>query len=203
MQATKGLWSALGAGTSLAAAGVLALFSVSVLLGVHGWPQVRAADGGRVAVRAQALAPAGAAPTTASAPAVLPVAAAPRTRRAAGNRTRTGRRSGQANPGLRPAVQVTAPQGSSPSPASDTPTSAPASAPTSAPAPSGAVSHLPSTAGDTVTTVTGAVGDVVAPISPQVAGTVTQTGEQAAGVIDQVGTTVGGVVGGLTGAPKP
>ncbi|MDX6655967.1 MAG: hypothetical protein QOH62_760 [Solirubrobacteraceae bacterium] len=203
MHATKGLWSALGAGTSLAAAGVLALFSVSVLLGVNGWPQVRAADGGRVAVRAQALAPTAAEASTAAAPAVLPVPAAHRPRRTAGTGTRTGRRKGQANPGRRPAVQVSGPQASGPSSASGTPTSAAGPAPTPKPTPAAAAPQLPSSAGDAVTTVTGAAGDAVAPISPQVAGTVTQTGQQAADAIDQVGNTVGGVVGGLTGAPRP
>jgi hypothetical protein len=200
MHATKGLWSALGAGTSLAAAGVLALFSVSVLLGVKGWPQVRAADGGQVAVRAQALTPTAAGANTATAPAVLPAPAARRTHRAGRPGTRTGRRNGQSDAGRGPAVQVSAPQGSSPPAASGSPTSGPGSAPPSTPIPVAVVPHLPSTA---VTTVTGAVGGAVAPISPQVAGTVTQTGEQAANAIDQVGSAVGGVVGGLTGAPQP
>lgn len=40
MRATKGLWAAVGAGTSLAAAGILALLCVSFVLAVHGWPQV-------------------------------------------------------------------------------------------------------------------------------------------------------------------
>ena len=37
MQAKQGLWAAVGAGTALAAAGLLVLVSVSVVLAVHGW----------------------------------------------------------------------------------------------------------------------------------------------------------------------
>ena len=44
MQAKQGLWAAVGAGTALAAAGLLVLVSVSVVLAVHGWPQVSKAS---------------------------------------------------------------------------------------------------------------------------------------------------------------
>jgi hypothetical protein len=52
MRATKGIWAAVGAGTSLAAAALIALVSVSVVLAVHGWPQVSRSQNGSVALRA-------------------------------------------------------------------------------------------------------------------------------------------------------
>src|SRR5216117_1766341 len=73
MQAKQGLWAAVGAGTALAAAGLLVLVSVSVVLAVHGWPQVGKADGpSSVALRAQ-VAAAARTDSDATAPA-LPVA---------------------------------------------------------------------------------------------------------------------------------
>src|SRR5258705_10725877 len=104
MRATKGLWAAVGAGTSLAAAAVLALFCVSLVLAVHGWPQVSKAPGdGAVALQAQvAVTSAASAASQAPEPVVLAARAAnPRStsRRAAALRRRSARRPAPRRPG--------------------------------------------------------------------------------------------------------
>src|SRR5215212_737622 len=92
MRATNGIWAAVGAGTSLAAAALIALVSVSVVLAVHGWPQVGRSQNGSVALRAQMAAAVATGSGAAAAPAptvVVPVAARPR--RAAARRGPAGR----------------------------------------------------------------------------------------------------------------
>jgi hypothetical protein len=200
MRATKGLWAAVGAGTSLAAAGVLALFSVSLVLAVRGWPQVGVAGSGdAVELRAQvASAPASATSAAPQAATQVVVAGARRARRHVtarpnpdrGGLSAPGRGPGAAAPSRQPAAGSSAPVLAAPSPS---------------PSPSGGapIVEIPQVAGDTITNVTAEVGDVVRPISPPVADTVTKTGDQAGDVVQQVGDTVGGLVGGLTGASRP
>src|SRR5689334_5099379 len=73
MRTRRGLWAAVGAGTALAAAGLAVLVVVSVVLAVHGWPQVSSADGSaRVTLRAEVAAERPGAAAAAPAPVVLP-----------------------------------------------------------------------------------------------------------------------------------
>jgi hypothetical protein len=183
MQVTKGLWSALGAGTSLALAGVVVLFAVSVLLAVDGWPQAGGGGPGEVALRA---APPPTAAPAATAPVVL---RAPVVRRVRGARRRAGspappRRHGAPSPAPRP-VPV---QGASPG-APLQPSPAPAT-----PGPSVTIPepNVPAAVNDTVHTVTGVVDDVVRPISPQ-----------AADTVDQIVHKADGLVGSLPGVSAP
>jgi D-tyrosyl-tRNA(Tyr) deacylase len=54
MRVTKGLWAAMGAGVSLAAAALIALATMSVVLAVGGWPNGHyVAREGSVALQAQ------------------------------------------------------------------------------------------------------------------------------------------------------
>lgn len=200
MRATRGLWAAVGAGTSLAAAGLLALFSVSVVLAVRGWPQVSRADGSRsVALRAHVATPdaSGSAAAAAPAPVVLPArSGATRTSRGSNS---TPRRGATHHGAGRPAPRRPGSIGSAPSGSKITPSS---SAGTPAPSGSGStnpIAQLPHTVSTTVTNVTDAAGAALQPVSPAVAQTVTTTGQQAGDAIDQVGKAVDGVVGGLTG----
>src|SRR4051794_25991985 len=116
MRTTKGLWAAVVAGTSLAAAALLALFTLSVVLAVHGWPQVsKAGDDAPVALRAQIAAADGAGSAAAQAPAPVFLATHAAARRTAGDR-RTGShrgavgRPGTRRPGSGAATPVTAPE---------------------------------------------------------------------------------------------
>ena len=206
MRASKGLLAALGAGTSLAAAAVIALFSVSVLLAVHGWPQVSRADGSdSVALRAQIAATAAADGDSGAANAPAPVALPARPpavrHRTAARRTLARRGPASRRPGAtRPGTAAPAP-GSSGSSGVPSPGSSGGSSPSggSGPAPSNVVAPVTHTVGSTVTNVTDTAGGALEPVSPAVADTVTTTGQQAGDAIDQVGQAVGGVVGGLTG----
>jgi hypothetical protein len=179
MRATKGLWAAVGAGTSLAAAALLVLVSVSVVLAVHGWPQVSSADDSNpVALRAAPIA-SGASSAAAQAPS--PVVLASRAARVTSHRGgRVGHRTVQ-----RPGGVGAIPTGS---------TTAPAPSPAA-----GSVAPVTHTVGSTVTSVTDTAGGALDPVSPSIAHTVTSTGQQAGNAIDQVGKTVGGIVGGVTG----
>jgi hypothetical protein len=192
MRATRGLWAAVGAGTSLAAAGVLALFVLSVALAVHGWPQVGGSGDPRaVELRAAALRSADEVSGAAAAPGrsqVVLAARVTRTPRAvARRRAASGRRVPSRTP-RRPGSAVSSPQ-------------SPASAASPAPAP-GPVAQLPQAAGQVVQQATGAAGGVVRPVSPAAAGTVTQAGTQAGGAVDAPGKAVGGLVGGLAGGGR-
>jgi hypothetical protein len=102
MRATRGLWAAVGAGTSLAAAGLLALVSVSVVLAVHGWPQVSGSDGaGSVALRAQVAGTDATRSAAAAAPApvVLPLRTGSQ---ALGRRNAATRRGRSSRPAVAP-----------------------------------------------------------------------------------------------------
>ena len=205
MRATKGLWAALGAGTSLAAAALLALATMGVVLAVGGWPSGRyVSHDGSVALQAQRAAATQRPMTTAA-----KHAARARSHRAA---PRPDRRQVA---GHRPAAQR--PVSATPAPKAGTPAAAPLAG--SAPASSGSgsggttitpvtkvtqtvtapVTKVTTTVGTTVTHVTDTAGTILDPVSPTVGQTVTQTGQQAGQTIDQVGQTVGGIVGGLTG----
>jgi hypothetical protein len=201
MRATKGLWAAVGAGTSLAAAGILALFAVSVVLAVRGWPQVRSAGSGDAVLRAEvASAPAGGAAAYSDPPMQIVVERErPARRQVASGRKPERRRS--ASPGRVPSPTSSSQrQPSTQSPVSSGPSAA---TPSSGFAPQAQVPQVTHVADDTVKNVTAGVGEAVRPISPPVADTVTKTGEQAGDVIEQVGNTVGGLVGGLTGNNQP
>jgi hypothetical protein len=190
MRATRGLWAAVGAGTSLAAAGVLALFVLSVALAVHGWPQVGGSGDPRaVELREAALHPAASAVGTAASPGgsqvVLPGRVTPTPRAPARRRAASGGRVPSRAP-RRPGAAGAAPQ-------------APAAAASPAPAPAGPLAQLPQAAGQLVQQATGAAGGVVRPVSPAAAGTVTQAGNQAGGAVDASGQSRGDLVGGLAG----
>ena len=94
MRATKGLWAALGAGTSLAAAALLALATLGVVLAVGGWPSGRyVSHDGSVALQAQRAAAHAAATQRPATAAATPARAASRrapARRAAAQRSRPG-----------------------------------------------------------------------------------------------------------------
>jgi hypothetical protein len=198
MRATKGLWAALGAGTSLAAAGVLALFSVSVVLAVRGWPQVRTAGPDSVALRAEAAsAPTGVAAGSATGAAQVVVARARPTRRHAAPGARGG------NGGSRKTGRASAPAGSQEQQPASTTAPVPFSAQPQSSSGGAPPAQAPQVAGNTIKDVTAGVGEAVRPISPPVADTITKTGDQAGGVVEQVGNTVGGLVGGLTGGNQP
>jgi hypothetical protein len=197
MRATRGLWAAVGAGTSLAAAGLLALFSVSVVLAIRGWPQVSKADGaGSVALRAQVATPrANGAAAAAPSPVVLPArsASAPR------SHGRGAAQHGGHTPARRPSGTSSAPAGSTTAPSSPAGPSAQGGSGTGGSGSTSPIAQVPHTVSTTVTDVTDAAGGALQPVSPAVAQTVTATGQQAGDAIDQVGKTVDGVVGGLTG----
>ena len=197
MRATRGLWAAVGAGTSLAAAGLLALFSVSVILAVRGWPQVSRADGdSSVALRAKVATPgtSGSAAAAAPSPVVLPHRG---TAAKASQRRNAGRRRGSAHHGSgmrRPATRR--PGGSGSTPAGSTAVPSPSGSGTASGNP---IAQVPHTVSTTITNVTDAAGATLRPVSPPVAQIVTATGQQAGGAIDEVGPAVDGIVGGLTG----
>jgi hypothetical protein len=197
MRATKGLWAALGAGVSLAAAGLIALAILGVVLAVGGWPNGHyVARDGSATLQAQRVA----APV-----AVAPVAAAPRARltarpaRHASVHRVVARRTAQhhqavSGPG-RAKVVTPAPTGDS-TPSGGSAGSTTVSVPA---APAVPVTTVTGTLGGTVTNVTDTAGQILDPVSQPVANTVTTVGQQAGQTIDQVGQTVDGVVGGLTG----
>jgi len=178
MQTRQGLLAAVGAGTALAAAGLLILVAMSVVLAVHGWPQVSRAQGSpsvTLRERVGASRAAAAAPEPVALP-QRPTAGATRTppRRSAARRTVSHRTPAARRPASgRPTSTAAAP-----SPQASTPSSS--AAPTIAPA-----NH---TAGDTVTSVT------------NTADTVTATGQQVGATVDKVTKTVDRVVGRITGA---
>ena len=200
MRATKGLWAALGAGTSLAAAALIALATMGVVLAVGGWPNGRYVGyDGSVALRAQrAASKHSAAARPANAFAKLPARALRhRARHTAvvhqvAARSPVARRHAGSGPATAKAIApAQAPAGSSaPSVAPVTKVTQTVAAP---------VSKVTTTVGTTVASVTDTAGAILDPVSPTVGHTVTQTGQQAGQTIDQVGQTVGGIVGGLTG----
>jgi hypothetical protein len=207
MRVTKGLWAALGAGTSLAAAALLALATMGVVLAVGGWPSGRyVSHDGSVALQAQRAAATQRPATTAAKP-----AARARTHPAAPRHA--GRQVALDHPTAHRPVSAT------PAPKAGAPAAAPStgSAPASSGPGSGAttttttpvtkvtqtvtapVTKVTATVGTTVTKVTDTAGTILDPVSPTVGQTLTQTGQQAGQTIDEVGQTVGGIVGGLTG----
>src|SRR6476619_4970683 len=102
MRATKGMWAAVGAGTALAAAGLLILVATSVVLAVHGWPQVSAAQGSPSVTLRERVAAARAA-AAAPEPVALPQRRVTVVRATTTRRSAAGRRVAQRTPvGRRP-----------------------------------------------------------------------------------------------------
>jgi hypothetical protein len=198
MRATKGLWAALGAGVSLAAAGLIALAMMGVVLAVGGWPKGHyVTRDGSATLQAQRAA-ARAVLSDSSTPASVPAHSA--------HRARSARRATAHRVAVRRQAQrhqaVAGPGSAKVVPASPSTDSAPnaASAPsTSVSVPTAPVTTVTGSAGGSVTQVTDTAGQVLDPVSQPVANTVTAVGQQAGQTLDQVGQTVGGVVGGLIG----
>ena len=205
MRATKGIWAALGAGTSLAAAGLITLATLGAVLAVGGWPAGReVARDGSVMLRAR--------PAAAKDASARPAGAVTkRTQRARPQRARHAtpvRRVALRGPvtrrhaGDRPdTAKVTAPAAAT-TPASPSGTVPSATTPVTklTQTVTAPVTKVTQTVGSTVTNVTDTAGSTLDPVSPAVGQVVEQTGQQAGQVVDQVGQTVGGVLGGLTGS---
>jgi len=196
MQATKGILAALGAATSLLAAGALALFTVSLIVAFQGWPDVSGApahgvqvalhdplrDAARGGHRDRIVIHAGPARVHHQADhATAPQATFAATRSAGGPRATTPvltASSGHARPVSSPA---------------------PAHAPTHEPL---AVKHTTDTLGTAVTDGTHQLGEALRPASPTLANTVDQVGQVVGKTVTNLGNVVNSVLTTLlTGQP--
>lgn len=200
MRATKGLWAALGAGVSLAAAALIVLATMSVVLAVGGWPKGHTAPReGAVALQAVRVAHAAGPAVGQGAGATAPRARrAPEARRGVARQVASRRLTRRPSSSVRPAT-VSVPGASAPATSHSGASQPGAGGGTAATAP---VTKATGTVGTTVTNVTGTAGQVLDPVSRPVGDTVTAVGQQAGQAVDQVGQAVGGVLGGLTGGSK-
>jgi hypothetical protein len=203
MRSIRALAGALGASSSLVAAGAVVLTVLGAGLSFHGWPgrsHDRAARSPAIEMSGSAARPAHAAP--AIAPVLTPrTALARRTTRAT---PRTGVRAGQgvrrpvASRHRRTPATTLAPRPAAPAPATTPSATGPTPAPAvpatpavpavpAAPDPRPVVESVTQAAAGAVQQTTQAAADAVRPVAPPVADVVGQAGQAASGVLGGLG----------------
>ena len=196
MRISRGVLAAIGASTSLIAAGALALFVVSAVVAFRGWPDIRAsgvqASTTQVALQVD---PAPRVTQLASRTIVVPEPAArPAVAAKPGGAVLGTREDGDAGSGANRAdSQAGAPTGTT-----DKPT---------APRTPGAGDPVRGVVNDTTSTTSQTVkslGDTVRPVSPQLADTVDQVNTVLNQTLSGLGETVAGVLDAIGGGqPNP